>query len=254
MKKLRFRSIGIALVALLGLAACGGSSDGDDTPVFQSGILYFSQDGNSTGLFMVDTATGAATMVGAGNTGVTAATVGLTGNGTQTELLGTTFSNVHLIQADGSGSAQVSTESGEGAAYCTSNGLLYLCINSSFSSVNVGTGAVTPLAAAPADLEGLACDAARGRIYGIGNTNDLHYYDIAMDTWNLVGDTGMNWDSAGLAYDPVTGVLYAIGDGGGDNLYRLDPTTAAATLIGPMGLGVTANGGLGMTAPVQVSP
>jgi hypothetical protein len=35
-----------------------------------------------------------------------------------------------------------------------------------------------------------------------------------------------------------------VGEGGGDNLYRIDPDTAQTTLVGPTGLSTT-TGGLG---------
>jgi hypothetical protein len=73
----------------------------------------------------------------------------------------------------------------------------------------------------------------------------LHAYDVATDTWSVVGPTGLAFElnDSGLAYDPAQDVLYAIaGDG---NLYRLDPNTGTATRIGPTGLAPGIGGGPG---------
>lgn len=249
MKSTRRALLGSALMIVcgLGLTACGGGSSDDDT--LMPGTLYFSQDDNGNGLFVVDTASGAATLAGLGDTGTTSSTIGLTGNGSVDSLYGSTFTQIRRISADGSASSEVQAESSEGLAFSTSTGLLYSAINGVFQSIDPVGGTTTPLAAPGSDIEGLACDSSRGIVYAISRAdNDLYRYEIATDTWSTVGDTGVNWSDPGLAYDPVTGRLYAIGNGG--NLHWIDPTNANTTVIGPMNLpSGREGGGLGMTAP-----
>lgn len=54
-------------------------------------------------------------------------------------------------------------------------------------------------------------------------------------------ESKQSWEDPGLAYDHPSNVLYAV-DGVTDALYRIHPTTAVPTLIGP--LGINAAGGL----------
>lgn len=241
----------LALVAALGLMSCG---DGNSvTGVFftpqgeVAGVLYFSQDSNGNGLYVVNTTTGAATLAGAGISGTTSSTIGLTGNASDDSLFGSIFSDIHTIAADGSNSTFLNGRSAEGLGFHTGNGLIYWVINTSFGSLDPNTGAVATLASAPFDVEGLAGNAAANVIYGIGDGNNLVVYDVATNTWSTIGDTGMNWDSGGLAYDSVNNILFAVAEAQGDNLYTIDPATAQAALVGPMGLGQNARGGLGMT-------
>jgi hypothetical protein len=236
-RSLRFATAG---VLLLSGSSCGGG--GGREP----GTLYFSQDDNATGLFVLNVATGLATPVGAGTTGTTSATIGLTESYDPDLLLGSTHEDVAEIATDGSGASVLAgSDETEGLAYHDPDGLLYGTINGNFFGMNPLTGEVVTmgLAVPGEDLEGLASDPRNDLIYGIGDTTILYVYDVALDSWGIVGDTTINWDSGGLAYDPDERVLYAVGEGGGDNLYRIDPDTAVATLIGP--LGTAARGGLG---------
>ncbi len=209
------------------------------------GFLYFSQDSNTNGLYLVDTVTGAATLVG--QSGVTASTVGLAAGPTDGTLYGSKWAGLLTIARDGSGATLTGSVGMEGMAYL--RGTLYASINFEFFTVDTTTGTrYATLAAPPFDAEGLAADPERNRVYGIGQDSDLlYYYDVPSNAWYVVGSTGVpsvpGWDGGALAYDPVSRELYAASSVMGGNLYRINPTTAARTLVGNMGIG-TAGGGL----------
>ncbi len=227
----RFAMRWIPCAALL-LAGCGGGGGGGGQQ--GPGTLYFSQEDNPFGLFSIDVATGLATQVGAGITGSQSGDNGLTeGPG---GLIGSTQADIALIATDGSGATVLAgSENAEGLAYHAPNGLLYATINTTMKSVDPTTGLlVSNLAPPPEDLEGLASDGV-GTIFGVGESLFLHAYDIATDTWSVVGPTGLGFElnDAGLAYDPFQDVLYVLPDDG--NLYRLDPNTGSGTPVGPTG-------------------
>ena len=231
----------VALVALF-LASCAPKP----APQVVQGTLFFSQDVNANGLYVLDMDTGEATLVGDGITNVVGATVGLAGRGVDEPLVGSTWSTLHDFAQDGSGTTQFSTVSAEGLAYDRANDRIYAIWNGVFSSVSPVTGAVIDTLTGPGfDLEGLAADADAGVIYGIGDgTTNLFVYEIASDTWGVVGDTGHEWDQSGLAFDEVSGMLYAVGnDDDPAGLYRIDPSDASIELVGDTGL-TTAEGGL----------
>lgn len=209
--------------------------------------LFFSQDGNGNGLFELNTSTGAATLVGAGISGVTSSTVGLAPSSDPTILFGSTPGNIVEIQADGSGTNTLGSNTEEALAYCASNNTLYAALNGVFSSINPADGTQIAALAPPGfDVEGLACNDATNTVYGIGafGATNLVAYDIGTNTWSTIGDTGIDWGNPGLAFDPGANILYAIRDSD-DSLYSINPTTAVATLIGP--LGIDATGGLAFT-------
>lgn len=204
--------------------------------------LFLSQDSNSNGLYRLDPTTGLATNVGI--TGVTALTVGLTYDPSVGVLIGSKpFSLIEIMQ-DGSGFTERGAATVEALSYDYVNNVLYGGINGAFFTMDKTTGAtIASLASPNFDAEGLAFRASTGTIFAIGgSSNQLHAYDIATNSWSVVGTHGLNLDDAGLAYDPWQRVLFATGGGDG-NLYRIDPDTAQATLVGSTGLG-TANGGL----------
>lgn len=199
--------------------------------------LYFSEDSNSSGLYTLDTTTGAATNVG--TSGVTASTVGLAPSASPGILFGTQWAQLLEIQADGSGSVIIGGDGQEGLAFDPATGTLYGAINGSFRTVDPATGLnQTALAAPGADVEGIAW--GNGGVYAIaGGDANLYFYDPGTDSWVIIGSTGITWDSAGLAFDPGTNTLYAKGDQD-SNLYSIDPATGAAAAIGDTGI---ANGG-----------
>jgi len=67
--------------------------------------------------------------------------------------------------------------------------------------------------------------------------------EAAEPVWTTVGSTGGLWERAGLAFDQVAGMLYAVGRQGDlGALYRIDPTTGATTRVGATGLADAAGG------------
>ena len=72
-------------------------------------------------------------------------------------------------------------------------------------------------------------------LYGIDDgTNSLVTIDRASGAVTVIGPTGVaNGNFGDLTYDSNHGVLYWVAGGFGDeNLYTINPTTGAATLVG----------------------
>lgn len=230
-------------VALAVLLLSAGAASGQ-------GVLYFSEDSNANGLYILDTTTGAATNVGA--SGVGGATVGLTESPSPTLLYGSMpFGFLH-INTDGSGASMFGTTGIEGLATDPTTGTVYGVINESFFTVDPATGAIlTNLASPVDDVEGLAW--GNGGVYGIvgfgSSDTNLYFYNPGTNAWSVVASTGIDWDEVGLAYDPGANLLYAKGLQD-SNLYSINPATGATTLIGDTG--IAAGGGLafvGASAP-----
>jgi Ca2+-binding RTX toxin-like protein len=221
-------------------------------------ILYFSQDDNPNGLYQLNLVTGEATLVDGGLSGVTSFTVGLApgapGSGT---LFGSTFLDLVTVNDDGSGSTTLASNvPAQGLAYDFDSNVLYGSdIVDGFFSFDPVTGqkiatlsnVVTGVGAT--NFEGLAYG-GNGIIYGLDSLTNpglLYEYTIATDTWEVIGDTGIAFFLAGLAYDPGTDTLYAIGEQD-TNLYAIDPATADTTIVGDTGLTAvgqfTSSGGL----------
>ena len=209
-----------------------------------AGTLYFSQDNNANGLYVINTATGAATLSGAGITGVSSLTVGLSLGDRPGTLLGSTWTQINRINEDGSGATLVANVAAEGMEYIPATGTLYTILNQSFRTVNLTTGTIqTTLASPSEDIEGLAY--GNGVIYGLvgfgAGLGDLFSYNIAANTWTKLGNVGIQFFDPGLAFDPGLGLLYAIGNQD-HNLYTINPNALATTLIGPTGLTTTSGG------------
>jgi hypothetical protein len=237
----------LAVLICVCLALIGACGD-DDKPTSLGGAfvkhLYFSQDHNANGLFELDMSTGAATLVGAGATGTTNATVGLTETTNRDVLIGSTWADIATIAADGSGANVLAGSVGvEALAMNLATGILYGSINGQFFTIDPATGLNSGNLTGPGtDIEGLAANAAANVLYGISRDDmNLYGYDIAGNSWSVIGNTGRSWLDAGLAYDHLARVLYAI-DANTDALYIINPATAATALVGP--LGTEAAGGL----------
>lgn len=225
------------------LSACFQAAPPPPAP----GTLFFSQDSNANGLYEIDMDTGEATLVGAGITNTTAATVGLAGRGTNDPLIGSTWSTLVDIEQDGSAATQFSTESAEALAYSSDTGLVYTLINNTFESVSPNTGALVETLTSPGtDVEGIATNESEGVIYGICGDSQLRSYDISADSWSILFDTGLNLSiGCGLAYDAVEDVLYAIGDNDSpQTVYRIDVSAQTVTAIGDMNVSNSPTGGL----------
>lgn len=241
----RLRSVIAPVVCCLSLALAACGDDSGPAPVKH---LYFSQDNNGNGLYELNLTTGTATLVGTGISGTTSSTIGLTETADPDTLIGSIWSALARIAADGSGATVVAGSAGvEALAMNVTSGILYGAINGAMYTLNPTTGVIALTLAAPgADVEGLASNRA-GVIYGIsGSTQSLYAYNIAGNSWSVVASTGRDWDNAGLAYDHIAGVLYAV-EATTDALYTINPTTAATTLVGPLGV----NGAGGLAFVVQ---
>lgn len=212
---------------------------------YAHGILYFSQDSNANGLYRLNVTTGAGTLVGAGATSVNGSTVGLSEGPNQDLLYGSKPSGILHIAADGSGATTLGAEVMEALAYNPRNGVTYAALNGVFFTVNTATGTkINNLAAPGFDVEGLAADPMNNVIYGIGDGTNLVKFDVGLGSWSVVGNTGLTWDNAGLAYDPIGGYLYAVSTTTGANLYLINPATAVPSLVGPTGIAGSSSGGL----------
>jgi DNA-binding beta-propeller fold protein YncE len=214
-----------------------------------AGVLYFSQDRNSNGLYRLDTQTGLATHVG--TTAVTGSTVGLAYDPIADILYGSEPFDLLHISRDGSGVVNVNGGIGlEGLTYDPNRDVLYASINGAFFTLDRSNGTkIADLAAPGFDAEGLAVIPDSGLVYAVGNSTLLRSYNPDTNTWTTVGDTGFNWDQGGLAYNPAQHVLYACGIFQGNLLYQIDLATAAATLIGDSG--VSLEGGLAFAPGVE---
>ncbi|WP_397597081.1 hypothetical protein [Silanimonas sp.] len=206
--------------------------------------LVLSRSFGATGLFTVNTGTGAATAIPG------TATLSLSGLGSQAvgEVVG------YEAQSAGSGrrvtlstgattTLPTAAEAELGGIDCNPvTGDCWAAQTGAFGRINPSTGAYTLLALPGVAIVGLAYapGGTSGFVYGVGGPNLLRY-DIAANTWTTVGSFGFNAFNVGLGYDPVGGVLYMVpGSGpGAGNLYTVNTTNGAATLVGPTGLGVS---------------
>jgi len=237
-----------AIAVVAGATGCGGGGDATHGGSGGLGTLFFSQDGNGSGLYTLDLTTGAATLVGGGATGTSSSTIGLTETADPEVLLGSTYSQIAEIATDGSGATVFGgSAQAEGLAMHIGTGVLFSAINAEFRTLDASSGVVlTALAPPPADIEGLGVDPNSDVLYTVARLEmDFFVYNIGTNTWSTIGSTGVSWINPGLAFDHLNNVAYAT-DGDSDSLYRIDPATGAATLVGPLGTG--AGGGLAFVA------
>lgn len=206
-----------------------------------SAQLFFTNDFNPT-LYTLSTSNGAATPIGA--SGVIPSTgfnVGLTDTANPAKLLGSIPDfGCNSINTDGSGVTLATSVVAEGLAYDPVNSKFYADRNGLFFLLDPITSTTTPLPSAPgnADIQDLAYRS--GKIYalvgffGPGQGNLLSY-DITSGIWGLVGNTGIAFDAAGLAYNPLDGLLYAKGNQD-TLLYSINPLNAATNIVGNTGI------------------
>jgi len=187
-----------------------------------AGILYgITQPGGtpaSNMLYTVNPATGAATAVAPANPGI-----GVEGD------MAFDYTTGILYAINGGGSLYTVN---------TSNGL--------FSLIGNVPGAL--------DLSAMAFDAA-GNLYAV-DTAATKLIRIDKTTAAVLGSASLNpppnGGVAGLAFDPGSGVLYfASGSGTTDNLYTVNPTSGAMTLVGPLSGTVDGVASLAFTRPAK---
>ena len=237
-KQLRLRGKLQGLLLLLVFPFFLGSST-----AYAQGVLYFSEDYNTDGLYLLDTTDGSA--IHLGHTGVTGTNVGLAPTDSPNMLYGSKFAGVLHIPTDGSGSTHVGEVSIEGLAYDAETVTLYAICNGVFFTIDPSDGlAIDSLAGPLTDAEGLAF--CNGGVYGLAYSN-LYFYDPPMNSWSFIADTGIAFGRCGLACDPYANVLYAKGSNE-TNLYRIDTSTGVATLVGDTG--IVNGGGLAFVAPL----
>ena len=215
------------------------------------GVLYMVADEGTDALYIVNTSTAAITQIGslgAQNGQAEGLAPSATPNSFLYAVSNSTSLGLDRINTDGSGFTNVGTsmtDCDRGLAYNTTTGILYGSDNTSFCSIDPNTSVTTPLPSPPGtDTEGLAADPVNNYVYGINNNEDLVRFDVAANSWSVVGPT-VNISSGndiGLAYDPGTQTLYAVTSSG--ILYTVNPTTGLATVVGNTGLGTGLDVGL----------
>jgi len=116
---------------------------------------------------------------------------------------------------------------------------------SNFGSIDPVTGAFTALnqQGGSTNWQALAANPTLGILYAADETGvTVPLISVSPSgAFSTIGNT--NIQISDLAYDSVHGILYAVDDS--DNLYTVNVTTAAATLIGSTGLGNQIKIGLG---------
>ncbi len=202
--------------------------------------LYFSEDSNSNGLFQLDPATGAATLVGLGASGVVNSTVGLTKRGIPA--CSSVPVSPHCSISPPTARVRRPSELPGWRGWPTTAERHFVWGDqSSFLHGGSVTGErLQSLTGPGGDVEGLA--ALDGKIYGLNSdSNSLQYYDPGTDAWTTVGGVGISIINGGWLRTAQK-LLYFKANAS-PNLYRLDPATATATLIGSTG--ISRGGGMG---------
>ncbi len=93
-------------------------------------------------------------------------------------------------------------------------------------------------------LAGGLCRTHAADLYGIdSNSGSLFRISTANASLTLVGVTGLGSGLGALEFAP-DGRLFAFTSGSSPNLYQINPSTAAASLVGPLNIGFVFEGGL----------
>jgi hypothetical protein len=105
--------------------------------------------------------------------------------------------------------------------------------DSTFGTIDLTTGAVTPLGKSGVTLAGLALQSSTLYAAGfLGGVDSLYSVNPANGALSAIGSTGVSINDFGA----TSSGLYAL-DGNG-NLYSVSATTGAATLVGSTGLNI----------------
>ena len=221
--------------------------------VAQSG-LYFSEDGNSNGLWSLNTSTGASNNLGV--TGVTTRTVGLAPSSMATHLFGSSRADLHQIRTDGSGFGNLGGADCEGMGYHRSADILYATRDGAFFTLDSSVGGQVNSLPNPSklDYEGIAFDIKRGLVWALvgGGSGDttLYAYEPTSQIWSKMFDTQIDWHTPGLAHDPKADLLY-VKDTVTSALISIDPNTGNLQKVGDTRL--STGGGLAyVTQPVSL--
>lgn len=265
------RHVSLALLGptlILVLVACGAPASTvdpppPDPPPVDARLFLAVGGGAEVGLYAVDPDSGAATLVGASpTTGSEATGMGLApGADGDVPLYAAHAFSLYRIDAGPQAPTTVVESLGsysEALAHDVENGTLYIGINGFLFVHRASDGERVDTLLRPPnqpDMEGMAFDPEERLLYGLARGypdshpqayRSLYALDVdaASPTWSEVGDTGGLWADAGLAFDPESRALYAVGrhgDAGG--LFRIDPVSGATTRVGATGL-ARASGGL----------
>lgn len=221
-------------------------------PLLAGGRLYFTEDRNTDGLYLLDLSNASPMHLGASSTNPFQG-FGLAPTDDPDILLGSEAFDLVSINADGSGATFLSDASANGIAYDPTSSLHYLSSTNTIVTYDMQTGFWSQIGNCRGNVGGMAY--GNSYVYGLlsddPNEGWIVRYDIANDVWTDIGDTGIDFESAGLAYDPLRNVLYAIG-AQDSFLYEIDPATASATVVGDTG--ISGGGGLAFVIPSPMTP
>jgi hypothetical protein len=126
-------------------------------------------------------------------------------------------------------------------------------------------GALSDVAGTRYSVTGLAYDAGSGKLFGssgngFGPAAKLVTVDPLTALVTEIGSfngppdpahPGKSATMGDLSFDPISGGLYGVGTVGGPQLYTINTTTGAATVVGSTGFTSTTGGGLAFDASGQ---
>ena len=190
-----------------GSLLCAAALLGFSSVPVSAGVIYGLSSATPGAVYTIDASTGAATLV-----------VSLTGND-NTSIVGLEFLNGTLYATD-----------------------VFATDSYRFGTIDLVTGAFTPIndQGGSANWWSLAADPSAGLFYAVDFNNGNNLVSVTPGgVITGIGATGV--DIAGLAFDALNSILYGVGNG---DLYTIDVTTGAATLIGATGLAFGADAGL----------
>lgn len=206
-------------------------------------VLIGVSSGSPGSVYSIDATTGAATLI----TDITPGSVSLTGasflggelyvtdNFASSLLAGTVDTNTGAYTgiSDQDGSINwhgLASDEDAGLLYSIdindNNILKSLAPDGTVTSIGTGAGI---------DGRGMAFDDANDILYATGS-GGLYTVDTTTGTSTLIGSMGIGTGRIGLAFDELTGLLYA-NSSDTQSLYLVSIITGAATLIGANGIG-----------------
>ena len=204
-----------------------------------SGSLFGARDALEGGLLLIDSNTGAGSLVGNAHPRVRSLSPGSAAG----ELFGTDrdadLIRVDLASGAGTTVGALGFDSVAGLAYDGNARVLYGSDTWTGYLVRIDPASGEGTAVGPigfGNVAGLAHDARRGVLYGFDNTTDqLLQLDVATGAGRaLAAFPGATYD--GLAWDPTGAVLYASDSGFPGELVRIDPVSGSSTVVGSLGL------------------